>query len=97
MTAVHEARQKPDNQHFRDCSLNGASAERQLDTIPAIGKFFQSSPQPHTEKRSQEMSGAKALSVSLMEIRNVENFYREGDDANPDDEWPSFFWIKPPD
>jgi hypothetical protein len=43
------------------------------------------------------MSGAKALSVSLMEIRNVENFYREGDDANPDDEWPSFFWIKPPD
>jgi hypothetical protein len=42
--------------------------------------------QPDTGKRSQEMSGAKALSVSLVEIRNVENFYREGDDANPDDE-----------
>jgi len=60
--------------------------KRQLDIILAIGKFSRGYPQPGTEKRSQKMSGARALSVSLMEIHNVENFYREGDDANPDDE-----------
>jgi hypothetical protein len=68
-----------------------------LDTIPAVGKLSQGGPQTDTEKRSQEMCGAKALSVSLTEIRNIDKFYREGDDANPDDVWPSFFRIEPSD
>jgi hypothetical protein len=33
--------------------------KRQLDIIPAIGKFSQGCPRPDAEKRSQEMSGAK--------------------------------------